>query len=166
MTSEGTKYFVPKLETDMTKFTHNVKNGANTDEQCAWGDNAYLSNPKGFFEELNITGTVYTSAPDIQYVFGKGDEQVIPFNATKGSDHWKLSCLGVPFMAGATQGTSGGYEEFGNDVIYYVNYKTNHLMLLLGGDYGASAGAGVFAQDLGYSRTDSSQVCGSRLAIL
>ena len=170
MTSEGTKYFVPKLETDMTKFTHNVKNGANTDEQCAWGDNAYLSNPKGFFEELNITGTVYTSAADIHYVFGKGDEQVIPFNATKGSDHWKLSCLGVPFMAGATQGTSGGSEEFGNDCIYYAGgysgTKVNHLMPLLGGDYTTAATAGVFAQRLTYHRTYSAQYFSSRLAII
>ena len=170
MTSEGTKYFVPKLETDMTKFTHNVKNGANTDEQCAWGDNAYLSNPKGFFEELNITGTVYTSAADIHYVFGKGDEQVIPFNATKGSDHWKLSCLGVPFMAGATQGTSGGSEEFGNDCIYYAGgysgTKVNHLMPLLGGYYSAAAHAGVFAQALADHRTHSNQICSSRLAII
>ena len=170
MTSEGTKYFVPKLETDMTKFTHNVKNGANTDEQCAWGDNAYLSNSKGFFEELNITGTVYTSAPDIHYVLGKGDEQVIPFNATKGSDHWKLSCLGVPFMAGATQGTSGGSEEFGNDVIYYAGgysgTKINHLMPRLGGTYNYAANAGVFAQYLNAPRTDSYQDCSSRLAII
>ena len=170
MTSEGTKYFVPKLETDMTKFTHNVKNGANTDEQCAWGDNAYLSNSKGFFEELNITGTVYTSAADIHYVFGKGDEQVIPFNATKGSDHWKLSCLGVPFMAGATQGTSGGSEEFGNDCIYYaIGYsgtKINHLIPRLGGHFSNAAGAGVFAQDLLNHRTASNQPCSSRLAII
>ena len=166
MTSEGTKYFVPKLETDMTKFTHNAKTGANTDEQCAWGDNAYLSNPKGFFEELNITGTVYTSAAGIHYVLGKGDEQVIPFNATKGSDHWKLSCLGVPFMAGATQGTSGGSEEFGNDCIYYAGNKVNHLMPLLGGAYGSAAGAGVFAQSLYDHRTASSQYYSSRLAII
>lgn len=166
MTSEGTKYFVPKLTTDMTRFTHNVKIGARTDEQCAWGDLAYLSNPNGFFEELNITGTVYTAAPNVHYVLGKGGNQVLPFNATKGSDQWKLSCLGVPLMSGATQGTSGGTEEFGNDVIYYPGNKVTYLMPLLGGSYDTAAHAGVFSHNLGCHRTYAHQACGSRLAII
>lgn len=166
MTSEGTKYFVPKLTTDMTKFTHNVMTGARNNEQCAWGNLAYLSNPNGFFEELNITGTVYTSAPGVHYVLGNGGNQVLPFNATKGSDQWKLSCLGVPLMSGATQGTSGGTEEFGNDVIYYPGNKVTYLMPGLGGPYSNVAVAGVFVQHLHCHRSDSGSDIGSRLAII
>ena len=166
LTAEGTKYFVPKLTTDMTKFTHNAKSGARIDEQCAWGDNAYLSNPNGFFEELNITGTVLTAAPNVYYIFGNWGQQVLPFNATKGSDQWKLSCLGVPLMSGATAGVSEGAEEFGNDIIYYPGNKVTYLMPLLGGSYGGAASAGVFTQHLGHHRTGSAQSCGSRLAII
>ena len=68
--------------------------------------------------------------------------------------------------SGSMPGSSAGTEEFGNDVIYYVNRKTQHLMLLLGGDYSSSAYAGVFPQYLADSRTNSDQRYGSRLAIL
>lgn len=166
LTSEGTKFFVPKLTTDMTKFTHNVKNGANTDEQCAWGDLAYLSNPSGFFEELNITGTIFTSASGIDYSLGNGDNQVFPFSATKGSDQWKLSCLGAPLMTGVTQGRSGGTEEFGNDVIYYVSNKPPYMVPILSGDYTIAAASGVFSYDNAANYLDYRQNCSSRLAII
>lgn len=168
ITAEGTKYFVPKLTTDMTKFTHNVKRGARTDEQCAFGDNAYLSNPNGFYEELNITGTVLTSAPDVSYHFGNGGAQVLPFNATKGSDQWKLSCLGVPLMSGVTVRNQGGRgtEEFGNDGFDCPGNKPAYLMLLVGGDFHDSENAGVFIQYTAYNRTFSYYGCGSRLAII
>ena len=167
ITSEGTRYFVPKLTTDMTKFTHNVKSGARTDEQCAFGDNAYLSNPNGFYEELNITGTVLTSAPNVNYLFGNGGAQVLPFNATKGSDQWKLSCLGIPLMSGVTvHNRGGGTEEFGNDWFYTPGNKVAYLMQIVGGCWDNSEYAGVFTQASGFYRTDSHVNCGSRLAII
>ena len=168
ITSEGTKYFVPKLTTDMTKFTHNVKRGARTDEQCAFGDNAYLSNPNGFYEELNITGTILTSAPGVGYRFGNGGAQVLPFNATKGSDQWKLSCLGVPLMSGATVHNRGrGTEEFGNDGFGAPGNKVAYLMQLVGGAYyHNSEYTGVFNQDVSNHHTYSHQSNGSRLAII
>lgn len=166
ITSEGTKYFVPKLTTDMTRFTHNVKSGERVDEQCAWGDNAYLSNPSGFFEELNITGTVLTAAPNVHYSFGNGGAQVLPFNATKGSDQWKLSCLGVPLMSGVTAEASKGTEEFGNDSMFGPGNKVTYLIPFLGGGYSPVTHAGVFSQYLGHPRTVSGSDCVSRLAII
>ena len=91
---------------------------------------------------------------------------MFPFTTDKKDQKYVQCCAGIPLTSGSMNGSSAGTEEFGNDVIYYVNRKTNHLMLLLGGNYDDSATAGVFTQNLGNSRTHSAQDCGSRLAIL
>ena len=165
ITCDGAKYYYVKESTDFTKFVHTVGTGASNAVQHAWGDTAYLNNPNGFYEELSTTGIPYGGSSE-HISFGNADNQVFPFTTDKGDQKYVQCCAGIPLTSGSMNGQSAGTEEFGNDVIYYVNRKTNHLMLLLGGDYNNSALAGVFAQDLAYSRTNSDQHCGSRLAIL
>lgn len=165
ITCDGAKYYYVKESTDFTKFVHTVGTGASNAVQHAWGDTAYLNNPNGFYEELSTTGIPYGGSSE-HVSFGNADNQVFPFTADKKDQKYVQYCAGIPLTSGSMPGSSAGTEEFGNDVIYYVNYKTQHLMLLLGGGYTASASAGVFTQHLSYSRTDSYQGCGSRLAIL
>ena len=165
ITCDGAKYYYVKESTDFTKFVHTIGNGASNAVQHAWGDTAYLNNPSGFYEELSTTGIPYGGSST--YVkYGNADNQVFPFTTDKKDQKYVQCCAGIPLTSGSMNGSSAGTEEFGNDVIYYVNYKTQHLMLLLGGTYTYSATAGVFAQTLRYSRTNSYQYDGSRLAIL
>ena len=165
ITCDGAKYYYVKESTDFTKFVNTVGTGASNAVQHAWGDTAYLNNPNGFYEELSTTGIPYGGSSE-HISFGNADNQVFPFTTNKNDQKYVQCCAGIPLTSGSMPGSSAGTEEFGNDVIYYVNRKTNHLMLLLGGCYGDSADAGVFPQHLSCSRMYSSQSCGSRLAIL
>ena len=165
ITCDGAKFYYVKESTDFTKFVHTVGAGDSNAVQHAWGDTAYLNNPNGFYEELSTTGIPYGGSSE-HISFGNADNQVFPFTTDKNNEKYVQCCAGIPLTSGSMPGQSAGTEEFGNDVIYYVNRKTNHLMLLLGGAYDDSAGAGVFAQYLNNSRTNSYQDCGSRLAIL
>ena len=165
ITCDGAKFYYVKESTDFTKFVHTVGTGASNAVQHAWGNTAYLNNPNGFYEELSTTGIPYGGSSE-HVSLGNADNQVFPFTTDKNDQKYVQCCAGIPLTSGSMNGSSAGTEEFGNDVIYYANYKTNHLMLLLGGYYGDSASAGVFTQDLAYSRTHSYQSCGSRLAIL
>ena len=169
ITCDGAKFYYVKESTDFTKFVHTVGTGASNAVQHAWGDTAYLNNPNGFYEELSTTGIPYGGSST--YVkYGNADNQVFPFTTDKKDQKYVQCCAGIPLTSGSTAvgswDTQGGTEEFGNDGIYAVNAKTNHLMLLLGGDYGNSANVGVFTQTLYNSRTHSAQHSGSRLAIL
>ena len=165
ITCDGAKFYYVKESTDFTKFVHTVGTGASNAVQHAWGDTAYLNNPNGFYEELSTTGIPYGGSSE-HISFGNADNQVFPFTTDKRDQKYVQCCAGIPLTSGSMSGSSAGTEEFGNDVIYYVNRKTNHLMLLLGGTDDDSADAGVFAQDLYDSRTSSGQGYGSRLAIL
>ena len=165
ITCDGAKFYYVKESVDFTKFVHTDGTGASNAVQHAWGDIAYLNNPNGFYEELSTTGIPYGGSSE-HISFGNADNQVFPFTTDKRDQKYVQCCAGIPLTSGSMNGSSAGTEEFGNDVIYCVNRKTNHLILLLGGCYAYSALAGVFAQDLDYSRTGSSQYCGSRLAIL
>ena len=165
ITCDGAKYYYVKESTDFTKFVHTVGSGASNAVQHAWGDTAYLNNPNGFYEELSTTGIPYGGSSE-NISFGNADNQVFPFTTDKKDQKYVQCCAGIPLTSGSMNGSSAGTEEFGNDVIYHVNYKTNHLMLRLGGHYDDSARAGVFTQHLNNSRTRSTQNYGSRLAIL
>ena len=165
ITCDGAKFYYVKESTDFTKFVHTVGTGASTADQHAWGDAAYLNNPNGFYEELSTTGIPYGGSSE-HISFGNADNQVFPFTTDKNNQKYVQCCAGIPLTSGSMNGSSAGTEEFGNDVIYYVNRKTRHLMLLLGGAYNNSATAGVFTQHLYDSRANSYQTCGSRLAIL
>ena len=169
ITCDGAKFYYVKESTDFTKFVHTVGTGASNAVQHAWGDTAYLNNPNGFYEELSTTGIPYGGSST--YVkYGNADNQVFPFTTDKNDQKYVQCCAGIPLTSGSTAvgswNTQGGTEEFGNDGIYSVSSKTNHLMLLLGGYYHHSAVAGVFTQNLNASRTHSYQNSGSRLAIL
>ena len=165
ITCDGAKFYYVKESTDFTKFVHTVGTGASKAVQHAWGDIAYLNNPNGFYEELSTTGIPYGGSSE-HISFGNADNQVFPFTTDKKDQKYVQCCAGIPLTSGSMNGSSAGTEEFGNDVIYYVNRKTNHLMLRLGGGYDDSATAGVFTQNLNASRTSSYQDFGSRLAIL
>ena len=165
ITCDGAKFYYVKESVDFTKFVHTVGTGASNAVQHAWGDTAYLNNPNGFYEELSTTGTPYGGSSE-HISFGNADNQVFPFTTDKRDQKYVQCCAGIPLTSGSMNGSSAGTEEFGNDVIYYVNYKANHLMLQLGGCYDNYATTGVFTQNLGESRTSSHQGCGSRLAIL
>ena len=165
ITCDGAKFYYVKESTDFTKFVHTVGTGASNAVQHAWGDTAYLNNPNGFYKELSTTEIPLGGSSE-SISFGNADNQVFPFTTNKNDQKYVQCCAGIPLTSGSMSGSSAGTEEFGNDVIYYVNRKTNHLMLLLGGNYTGSAVAGVFTQHLAYSRTYSYQDCGSRLAIL
>ena len=161
ITCDGAKFYYVKESTDFTKFVHTVGTGASNAVQHAWGDTAYLNNPNGFYKELSTTGIAWDS--NSNGYFGNADNQVFPFTADKGDPKYIQCCAGIPLTGGTS---STGTEEFGNDYIYNRSSKTEHLMLLLGGDYGDSATAGLFTQYLAFSRTASYQDFGSRLAIL
>lgn len=169
VTSEGTKYFVPKLTTDITKFTENVASGAITSEQCAFGDLAYLSNPNGFFEELNTTGTISSNLWGSLQTLGKGDAQVFPFSADRNNPHWILSCMGIPFYDGCVVNSAHlGSEEFGQDSLYAVWQKENLGCPKFGGSFRDmnQTSAGCWTQTWIHPRTVSGQDWGSRLAII
>ena len=163
ITCDGAKYYYVKESVDFTKFVHTVGTGASNAVQHAWGDTAYLNNPNGFYEELSTTGIPYGGSSE-HISFGNADNQVFPFTTDKRDQKYVQCCAGIPLTSGTSSST--GTEEFGNDYIWKVSSKTNHLMICLGGNYHDSAGAGVFTQNLNNSRTNSPQYSGSRLAIL
>ena len=161
LTSDGTKLFIPKETTDMAKFISAVGSNASETRQCAFGKLAYLSKSDGFFEELITTGSACEGGSE-DAVLGDGAKKVFPFITNKSNYQYKQCCVGIPLATGVGSGT----EEFGNDKIYKVTYKTKDLMPLFGGTWGHGANTGSFAQYLDVLRTYSHSSCGSRLAVI
>ena len=160
LTSDGTKLFIPKESTDMAKFISAVGSNASETRQCAFGELAYLTKSNGFFEELITTGSACEGGSQHVYL-GNGAQKVFPFIANRNNYQYKQCCVGIPLSTG-----TGGTEEFGNDIIYYVTSKTKYLMPLFGGNWNDGVNAGSCAQHLRYHRTCSNTNCGSRLAVI
>lgn len=167
LTSDGTKLFIPKESTDMTKFISDIGTTANETKQCFFGDLAYLSNSNGFFEEFIQTGTVClgTDSSNI-YSLGNGSNTVFPFTTTRTAYQYKQCCVGIPLLTGSTPNTITGTEEFGNDSLWGVNYKRKYLMTLFGGGWVDGVRSGSFTQSLDHHPTHSYVRVGSRLAVI
>ena len=166
LTSDGTKLFIPKETTDMTKFISDIGNNASENRQCAFGELAYLSKTDGFFEEFIQTGTVCEGSFDRAYSFGNGAKTVFPFSSNKSDYQYKQCCVGVSLLTGSTAAENGGTEEFGQDNLFYVIKKTKYLMPVFGGAWSAGVVSGSFALSLADHRTFSSVVHSSRLAVI
>ena len=162
LTSDGTKLFIPKESTDMAKFISAVGSNASETRQCAFGELAYLTKSNGFFEELITTGSVCEGSSH-HVALGNGAQKVFPFIANRNNYQYKQCCVGMPLSTGCS---SNGTEEFGNDSISAVNYKTKYLMPVFGGNWYGGVLDGSFNQELDTHRTYSNTLCGSRLAVI
>ena len=69
-----------------------------------------------------------------------------------------MTGAGVPLAGGV-----GGSNLFGND--YMLDYRTNEMAPVSGGNWGGSAGAGVWALHLDFSRAGSHNGFGFRSAL-
>ena len=151
----------------MTKFISDIGKNASETKQCAFGELAYLEKIDGFFEEFIQTGTVCEGTDSSKdYSLGNEAKTVFPFSTTRTEYQYKQCCVGIPLLTGSTPNNRTGTDEFGNDSLWQVNYKTKYLMPLFGGYWGDGVGAGSFAQVLGGHRTYSYVTNGSRLAVI
>lgn len=143
--SNGSNYFVLKTSKAMKNMT-----GGNSVATDLFGATGLSTN----YDDL---GTTYASLTAASANKGFGSANQVLSEATSGNA-WNVTGAGVPLAGGV-----GGSNLFGND--YMLDYRTNEMAPLSGGDWGGSAGAGVWALYLFVSRTDSGDAIGFRSAL-
>lgn len=82
--------------------------------------------------------------------FGNGTDQVLPFNTDRTTNNYKLSCSGLPDVAGVS---IGGSNQFGTD--YFYQYLWDELAPLSGAYWNDTSNAGVWCAALGSCRSNS-----------
>jgi hypothetical protein len=93
--------------------------------------------------------------------FGNGAEQVFSMSTDRNSIDYRKTMLGIPT---ATGHSSDGTTEFGNDGIY--RWLVNSMACSVGGSWGYSSDAGLFASNLSDPRTSSHTNVGGRASYL
>jgi len=82
-------------------------------------------------------------------------------NTDRTTSDYKRTALGIPKATGVS---ASGTTEFGNDGVY--RYLRNEMACLVGGNWGYSSNAGVFAMHLNNYRTSSYYGVGARASYL
>jgi hypothetical protein len=109
------------------------------------------------YDDLDLTGSM---AQDATSRFGDGASQVFKMNTDKTTEQYKMTTAGLPMIGGYS---SGGTTEFGND--YYREYWRNQMAPLVGGDWGDTSNAGVFALSVYITRANSGYAVGGRASV-
>jgi hypothetical protein len=126
------------------------------DDSTTAGTGAYDS---GLYNQVDLSG--FVDGNDGWTYLGNGSEAVFGMNTSRTSKEYIRTALGIP----NDNGDSGsGTTEFGNDGIY--RYLRNEMACLVGGHWGDSSSAGVFAMILGNYRTNSYNYVGGRASYL
>lgn len=148
LTSDGTNLYLLNTSVSMKSLT-----GGNTLATDAFGATGLAAN-------YTSIGATYQSLTKTNgwLLTGNSTAQVLSA-ATSGND-WFLTGFGVPITGG-----TGGSNAFGNDGVYQPAAWPNELAPLSGGDWGGSAGAGVWSLHLGDARTGSHNGFGFRSAL-
>lgn len=143
--SDGTNYYALKTSKAMKNMT-----GGNTLATDLFGATGLSTN----YDNLGATYAALTAANANK---GFGSATQVLSEATSGNA-WNVTGLGIPLATG-----TGGSNLFGND--YFLDYRTNEMAPLSGGDWYYSSSAGVWALELNYSRTYSNSGRGFRSAL-
>jgi len=106
------------------------------------------------YDDIDLAGVV--DGNDGWTYFGNGENQVFGFSTDTNSDTYKKTALGIPLADGLGSGT----DQFGKDGLY--RYWRNEMACLVGGHWGYSSLAGVFAMYLNDARTNSHYTVGGR----
>ena len=125
LTSNGTNFYLLNTSVDVNTIT-----ASNTLATDCWG-------ATGLAAMYTSIGTTYGSltASSSNKTFGSA-AQVLS-EATSGTA-WAMAGAGVPLVGGV-----GGSNQFGND--YMLDYRPNEMCPLVGGGWGNSSLAGVWA---------------------
>jgi len=107
------------------------------------------------YDLVDFTGSVNNN--DGSTYFGNGANQVFEMSADTNTDSYKRTSVGIPLADGVS---TAGTTQFGNDYLY--RYLRNEMACLVGGHWGYSSLAGVFAMVLSHSRTSSHYYVGGR----
>jgi len=107
------------------------------------------------YDSLDLTGIV--NGNDGWIKLGNGLEQVFGFSTDRTSQTYKWTSCGIPLSSGVS---STGTTQFGNDGLY--RYLRNEMACIVGGLWGSTSYAGVFAMYLYAYRTSSGSAVGGR----
>ena len=126
------------------------------DSTTQGGGGAY---DKDLYDTIDISDLV--SANDGWTYLGNGVEPVFTMNTDRTTASYKRTALGIPNATGVS---ASGTTEFGNDGLY--RYLRNEMVCIVGGNWGSSSHAGVFAMYLSHYRTYSLGNIGARACYL
>lgn len=101
------------------------------------------------------------STTGVSVYFGNGTEQVFAMSTDRATNDYKRTAAGIPSVLGVS---GSGTTEFGNDYLY--KYTRNEMACIVGGLWGGTSDAGVFAMNLYHSRTYSNYAVGCRASYL
>ncbi|MCL4688333.1 MAG: hypothetical protein KJ007_07175 [Burkholderiales bacterium] len=145
LTSNGANFYLLKTAVAMRNLT-----AGNTLATDAWG-------AAGIAAQYDDLGATYGAllASSTAKVIGHATNKV--FDEAVSGLAWAATCAGIPLVGGV-----GGTNAFGNDYLY--DYRVNELCPIGGGSWNTSSAAGVWALNLDYARTYSSNAVGFRAA--
>ena len=105
-------------------------------------------------DDILLSGTGWT-------YLGDGAESVFAMNTSRTTSDYKRTALGIPKLTGVS---GSGTTEFGKDGIY--KSLQSDMSCIVGGNWGDTSDAGVFAMMLYYYRTSSGNYAGGRASYL
>lgn len=126
------------------------------DDSTTAGTGAYDA---GLYDQISLAGIV--DGNDGWTYLGNSTEAVFGMSTDRATDAYIRTALGIPNDTGVS---TSGTTEFGNDGIY--RYLRNEMACLVGGHWGYSSYAGVFAMALNGYRANSYNLVGGRASYL
>lgn len=111
----------------------------------------------------DLLGAVWWGDTADNWYFGNGTNQVLSEEDDRTADAYRLAACGIMKDAAAGSGTQVATNSFGGDSMYRKH--TNLLAPRVGGDWGNSSSAGVWAVRLDSSRAVSYDIVGSRAVL-
>lgn len=110
-----------------------------------------------YYDPIDLSSVI--GAQNAWTYFGNANNQVFGFSTDKNSFTYKQTSIGIPLPTGI-----GGTVEFGNDGLY--RHLVDQLAVLVGGGWGHTSYAGVFAMALDDVRSYSLGDVGGRASFL
>lgn len=142
--------------TDFLILKESVDIRAILDDSATAGTGAY---DIGLYDALDLTDIV--AANDGWTYLGNDVNQVFDMQTDRTLAGYKRTALGIPNAIGVS---ASGTTEFGNDGVY--RYLINEMACRVGGHWGYSSHAGVFAVGLSTYRASSYDSVGGRASYL
>ena len=109
------------------------------------------------YDDLDLTGSM---TADASSKFGNASNQVFAMNTSRTSEQYRMTCAGLPMIGGYS---AAGTTAMGND--YYREYWRDQMAPVVGGLWGNSSHAGVFALFVLYGRTSTYDAVGGRASV-
>jgi len=109
------------------------------------------------YDTIDLTDLIPVNETGTSVYFGNGVNQVFAMSTDTNSDLYKRTAIGIPIADGVS---AAGTTQFGNDYLY--KYFRNEMACFVGGYWGNSSDAGVFAGTLSNTRTSSAAAVGGR----